>query len=504
MFKTLTLILAASALATAEIISPRTRPVACESLSVNLPYGARLLNLTATERYNVTYGDIPASVDICDVEIYLTHRDAGDVVRTAIWLPLDKEKWNGRFQGTGGGGYSTGYFDSQLLPPVALGYAAGSTDGGVGEDGDPPYWHRDQQLIENFVHLSIHEMTVMGKEITELFYGIPPAYSYWYGCSTGGRQGLREVQSYPDDYDGVFVGAPATNWTELLTAMFWPVVAQKSLAEPLNDCQLNFITDASVAACDELDGAADGIIGNPLECNYDPAVLVGVEYPCDEDSRTVTEEDAAVWAGIRDGLHDANGKRLFYGLREGANYTELSVKPSFDPPRQWIADFLLDDEDADLDRIGLGGLVELFYKAEAEFGDLWGTTDADISAFKERGGKIITWHGWADQCIAPENTIDYWGRVVDEFGDKKEVDDFYRVFLVPGLSHCYGGPGPQPDLFDTISPLVEWVEAGKVPDTLLFDSGDGPSRNICKYPEHTKYKGSGDVTKAENWECVSS
>ncbi|KAI3323798.1 feruloyl esterase B [Xylariaceae sp. AK1471] len=396
--------------------------------------------------------------------------------------------------------FTAGFFDMALVPAVATGYAAGSTDAGVNLEGDPRDWANSPQLVENFLHLSYHEMTVLGKELSEKFYGKKPRYSYWNGCSTGGRQGMTEVQMYPKDYDGVFAGAPGINWAKLIMGMYWPIVLQRQSPESLGQCQLSFIGNASIEACDSLDGATDGLIGNPLECKFNAASLVGTKVDCDGTTK-ITERDASVWNGIfRTGLTDKYGKRLWYGLQPGADAGILSIQPGFIIPKLWIADFVLADPDYNLTKIGQDELVDLFYKSVSVFGPLWSTDDPDLSSFQTSGGKLLTWHGWADQLIPPESTLEYWHRVVDTLGGQEKVDEFYRVFMAPGVGHCYGGPGPQPPT-DPVAPLVEWVENGNAPDTVTF-SGNGQARNICKYPARLKYKGAGDVSEAASWECV--
>jgi hypothetical protein len=284
--------------------------------------------------------------------------------------------------------------------------------------------------------------------------------------------------------------------------MFWPAVLQKPA--PVSMCRLAFIGNASVRAC----GGVDGLIANPLECDFDAANLVGEEVPAgclgedgtEKKEKKITKRDVQVWTGIRDGLKDKEGKRLWYGLEPGADYSFLAGPGSIPPPKYWIADFLRGDPDYNVSSIGQDELVDLFHESVDKFGPLWGTDDPDLGAFKARGGKILTWHGWADELVFPQGTLDYWRRVVDAQGGEEEVDEFYRVFMAPGLGHCGGGPGPQPPA-DPVAALVEWVENGKAPDTVAF-SGNGMSRDVCKYPAQLKYKGKGDVTKAASWECV--
>ncbi|KAI0829500.1 tannase and feruloyl esterase [Hypoxylon sp. FL0890] len=476
----------------------------CSSLTVTPPDGATLINVTATERYNVTYdgatyNGVGGPVDICDVEVYLTHGDAGDAVRFAIYLPLNG--WNGRWQGTGGGGFAAGGFDFEMVPAATNGYSTGSTDAGVGLDGNTDVWYNSTQLVKNFVYLSFHEMTVMGKDLSEKFYGRKPEYSYWFGCSTGGRQGMSEAQRYPEDYDGIFAGAPAINWDKITVADYWPIAVQNQGDEPVPLCKLSAIANASINACDLLDGAADGLISNPLKCEFDAKSVVGMKVQCDSNATTnVTESDATVWNKIRDGLKDERGNFLWYGLQPGTDLLNQAVPPGFLISRQWISDFLLRSPGLDVSDIKQDELVDLFHQSVSEFGELWGTDNPDLSAYRKRGGKILTWHGWSDDLIAPQGTLDYWQRVVDLAGGEKATDEFYRVFMAPGLGHCGGGPGPQIPT-DNLAPLVEWVEKGKAPETILF-SGNGQSRNICKFPKELEYSGSGNVSDAASWKCV--
>ncbi|KAI0200826.1 tannase and feruloyl esterase [Astrocystis sublimbata] len=480
----------------------RTSP--CSLLTVTPPDGTSLINITATERYNVTYDgptfNGPAgSIDICDVEVFLTHGDAGDAVRFTIYLPL--EGWNGRWQGTGGGGFGAGEFDAELVSAVTSGYSAGATDAGVNLEGNTDLWYNSTQLVQNFVHLSFHEMTVMGKELSESFYGRKPEYSYWFGCSTGGRQGYSEAQRYPEDYDGIFAGAPAINWDKTNVASYWPLTVQNQGGEPVPLCKLSAIGNASIEACDLLDGAADGLISNPLRCDFNASSVVGMEVQCDDNITTlVTERDAVIWNKIRSGFEDEAGNFLWYGLQPGTNYQYQAIQPGLEFAILWITDFLLQSPGIDVSDIKHERLVALFYQSVNEFGDLWSTDNPDLMAYRARGGKIMTWHGWADDLIPPLGTLDYWQRVVDLAGGIEETDEFYRVFMAPGLGHCGNGPGPQVPT-DNIAPLVEWVEKGRAPETILF-SGNGQSRNICKFPKELQYSGSGNVSDAGSWTCV--
>lgn len=344
-------------------------------------------------------------------------------------------------------------------------------------------------------------MTVIGKDLSEKFYGRKPDYSYWFGCSTGGRQGMSEAQRYPEDYDGIFAGAPAINWDKLLVADYWPLAVQNQGHEPVPLCKLGAIGNASVHTCDLLDGAADGLISNPLKCKFDARSMVGKKVQCGENTVTIiTERDATVWNKIRNGPEDEGGNFLWYGLQPGTNYEIQAIQPGFPITGQWISDFLLRTPDLDVSDIKQRALVDFFHQSVSEFGDFWGTDNPGLSAFRARGGKMLTWHGWADDIISPLGTLDYWRRVVDLAGGEEKTDEFYRVFMAPGLGHCGNGPGPQ-ILRDNLAPLVKWVEKGKAPETVLF-SGNGQSRNLCKFPKELEYSGCGNVSDAASWKCV--
>ncbi|KAI1325096.1 putative esterase [Xylariaceae sp. FL0255] len=480
--------------------------VPCSSLTVTPPEGATVINATGTERYNVTYtlsptyNGVAGSINICDMEVFLTHGDAGDQVRFSIYLPL--KGWNGRWQGTGGGGFTAGGFDFELVPAVTSGYSAGSTDAGVPLDGNTDVWYNNTQLVDNFVYLSLHEMTVLGKELSEQFYGKKPEYSYWFGCSTGGRRGYSEAQRYPEDYDGIFAGSPAINWAQLTVADYWPIVAQNIAGGDVPMCKFEAMGNASVAVCDSLDGAKDGLISNPLICHFDATTMVGKEVPCGNSTAKITNEDATVWNSIRHGPAGEEGRSLWYGLQPGTDYNDQAARPGFEISLQVIADFLAGTPGLDITKMNQSQFVDYFDQSLSKLKAVWGTDNPDLSAFKARGGKLVTWHGWSDNLIAPQGTLDYWKRVVDTMGGEEEVDDFYRVFMAPGFAHCGGGPGPQLPT-DNLAPVVEWLEKGIAPETFLF-SGNGQSRALCKYPKELEYKGYGNVSDASSWKCVTN
>ncbi|KXJ90226.1 Tannase/feruloyl esterase [Microdochium bolleyi] len=485
--------------------------LAC-SLTLDVtPPGTSLLNFTSAERYNITVtgtnfnttGTV-SNISFCDVQLYLTHGDAKDEVRVGVWLPL--KGWNRRFLGTGGAGYQAGIFDPALAEGVAGGFATASTDAGVGSGGDPRGWAASPQLVNNFVHLSVHEMTIVGKALATKFYGQKPTHSYWHGCSQGGRQGYVEAVRYPDDYDGISANAPAINWDRLLPGFLWPYL--QSLQTPFAACKLAYMTAASISACDLLDGAKDGLIANPPDCKFDAGSLVGKEVAECQTGKTITAEEAAAWKRIQAGPKDEAGRPLYYGMEPGIDVSFVTLAP-FSPAESWLQDFVLREPDFNMSSLTYKKYLETFAVSVKEFGSSWGSPSADLSQFRKRGGKLLTFHGWADQTIPGKGTIEYWRRVGETMakpggppGSSADhlVNAFYRLFIAPGVGHCanFGyGPGPM----NLLESLVEWVERGKAPDT-LFAAGFGQTRNLCHYPKKLKYKGKGKVEDAGSWACV--
>jgi feruloyl esterase len=258
----------------------------------------------------------------CRVHATVTHPPAGDVVNIDVWLPVDG--WNQRFQGVGGGGYSGGSPQS-LAGPVRQGYAAGSTDAGhVGGGGGfalDANGRLNWPLIRDFAYLGIHDMTVVGKAVTAAFYGRAARYTYWNGCSTGGRQGLAEAQRYPDDYDGVLSAAPAINWSRFIPAELWPQLVMLRDDNVVAPCKLAAFQAAAIDACDKVgDGVRDGVIGDPTRCAFDPRTLQGTPTPCG----TITAQDAAVVAKILAGPRSSTGEFMWYGLTPGTQLSALA------------------------------------------------------------------------------------------------------------------------------------------------------------------------------------
>ncbi len=479
---------------------PNAKPVrSCESLAtVALPN-------TTIESAVVD----PANPGMCRVTAITTHPPAGDKVR--IWIGIPTANWNGRFLGIGGGGFAGGQANG-VNQPVALGYASGSTDtgheGGSGSFALDAKGHLNWQLIRDNAHVGIHEMTVTGKALTQAMYGVAPRYSYFNGCSTGGRQGLMEAQRYPQDYNGVMAGAPAINFPKLLMQSSWGTLQMSTAGNPVPACKLAAATAAAISACDAADGVKDGVIEDPKRCSYDPKALVGTSAG---ECGTFTQADADVIRKIWDGPHRADGSFLWYGQARGADLSALS--PSSGNPLKaqpfifttyWLRYFLTEDPQFDPLTMAPAMYEHFWDQSQEEYNIVIGTDNPDLTAFRDRGGKAILWHGWADQLITPEATIDYYKRVQQQMGGAEKTAQFARLFMAPGVGHCGGGAGPSP--YGQLDALLSWVEDGRPPVTLTAARRDqaGPvtrSRPLCQYPLVAKYKGTGSTDDAANFVC---
>lgn len=480
---------------------------ACGGITAPTVPGAEVVSVASVERHDFVVPpdpfhpepitDIPA---FCEVTLTLTHPGANDSVAVEVWLPLDT--WNGRFLGTGGGGYAPGFFDYELAPGVKSGFAAVSTDAGIGGDiVSPAAWALtadgsvNRELLTNFASRSVHDMTVAGKAVTRQFYGRAANYTYWNGCSTGGRQGLMAAQKYPHDYDGIVATAPAVNWTKFLVADQWPQVVMNEMGNFPTPCELQAFNDAAVAACDRLDKVADGVIGDPARCRFDPYELVGKVVDCGGGATTISRADAAVVAKIW------AGPGVWSGLPRGAQFWGIAGTTEdgtagvpFQISDDWVRYFVEKDPAFDTTTVGYGDWYRHFALSYAEYRDVIDTSNPDLSAFRKSGGKMITWHGQADELIFPQGSIDYWQRV-------RDADDFYRLFMAPGVGHCGGGPGPAP--VDPLDAVIRWVEQGKAPATLPAASATA-TRNLCRYPLVSRYDGHGDPNSAASFRCARS
>ncbi|TKA64788.1 hypothetical protein B0A55_08971 [Friedmanniomyces simplex] len=472
-------------------------------------------------------------IDFCNFTITYTHPGQGDHVNVYIWVPFDD--WNGRFLGQGGGGWAAGW-DMTLAPSVAAGYAVAITDSGhqfypnLADMSDIRSWtltspgNINWALLQNFASRSLDDLPKIAQQVIKGFYGEPAKYSYWQGCSTGGRQGLMSAQRYPKNYDGIVAAAPAINWATFVVSELWPHIVMRKVGYYPPYCEFEAIRRAAIEACDELDGVKDGVVAAPGLCTFDAKSIIGQPFDCEGDARKISAKAAEVTNAIWEGpIHD-NGRRAWYGIPHD---TAFSLKSPFGPPNglalticdaknenckgkpfamsiSWIRDIVMRGQEIDLSDMDEEAFWNTLRRSVSEFASVISTNDPDLSEFKAAGGKMITWHGLADQLIPVNGTSDYYEKVL---ALDPEARSFFRYFEAPGVQHCMGGPGAAPDtVLDTI---IKWVEQGIAPETL--DAATVPAdkaeaakhRPLCPYPLVAAYVG-GDLAESGSFECAES
>ncbi len=411
-------------------------------------------------------------------------------IRIEVWLP--ESGWNGKYQAVGNGGWSGSINYGPLAAAVTAGYAASSTDTGH-EGGSAAFALGHPEKLIDYAYRSEHEMAVAAKSLIAAFYGNGPRLSYWNGCSAGGKQGLKEAQRYPADFDGIVAGSPAANWTGRAAQSLWVAQAvHRDEASYIPPEKYPAIHRAVLAACDELDGVKDGVIENPEACKFDPGVLA-----CSgEDSATCLTAPQVRAARLIYGpsTNPRTGERLYPGLAPGSELgwrtwggaQPLSIGLDYfryvvmENP-QW--DFRALDFDRDVAR------------AEKLDRDRINALDPDLKPFFAHGGKIVQYHGWSDPQISPRNSVEYYRSVVAKLGT---VDDSYRLFMVPGMAHCGGGEGAT--AFDALPALEQWVENGKAPDRIVA-ARQSWTHPLCPFPQTAAYNGKGDPKDAASYVC---
>jgi feruloyl esterase len=481
----------------------------CASLST-----LKLLDTSVTSATAVAAtSTVPA---YCAVQLTVNNPPSSDAVHVGVFMPTST--WNGRFEGIGGGGYATGFPNLACSPfvrpcPLQQGYASAATDGGHtvfdGSFALNPNGTLNWQLINDFSFLGIHEMTETAKSVIGAFYGAGPRFSYFNGCSTGGRQGLMEAQRYPTDYNGIASGAPAINWTRFIPAELWGELEMNLAHDFIPQCKFAAADAAATAACDGLDGVVDGIISDWQDCHFDAHKLVGTVTPCG----TITTTDADLINRIWQGPRDPNGHFLWYGLLPGASFSGLdntitsngvTTPAAFPISVQWFQDWLAQNPTLDWQALTYNQFVQYFEQSVSEFGFPIATDDPNLTAFRDAGGKVVIWHGTYDQLIFPEGTVNYYNRVTQTMGGLDDTRQFARLFVAPGAQHCTSAAGPAPG--DPLGAVVDWVEQHQAPDELPGVKTDQSgnvvmTRPICMYPLVARYKGHGSVNDAANFVC---
>ncbi len=451
-------------------------------------------------------------------------------IKIEIWLP-QAASWNGKYQQVGNGGWAGSIPMGSINAAVRRGFAAAGTDDGHAGGGAAWSIGHPEKLID-FGHRSLHETAQLAKAVMRAYYETAPARNYFFGCSDGGREALMEAQRYPEDFDGIIAGAPANQWSYHLAGFVWNEQALNESPESfIPQTKLPAIQKAVVAKCDSLDGVKDGLIEDPRKCNFDPAVLLckeGDSADCLTAAQIVTLKK--IYAGP---TNPRTGKQIYPGYPPGHEAIPGAWAPWIiaSPPDRalqfmfgntFFGQAVFEETDWNFRKLNFDSDVAFgFEKAGIHIN----SSNPDLRSFRAHGGKLIQYHGWADGAISPLGSIAYYESVVDFFARYPDarmqghppVQDFYRLFMVPGMGHCGGGIGPNsfgngaigadPE-HDVVLALDRWVEKGIAPEKLIgagksiSDPGKPLTRPLCPYPQTVRYDGSGDPNDAASFSCV--
>ncbi len=439
-------------------------------------------------------------------------------VRFEVWLP---QTWNGRFEGVGNGGTAGVLPYPAMIAALNRGNAVAGTDTGHVNNPDIQFdatWGLGHpELIADYAYRSTHVTAENGKAIAKAFYERPAAHSYFVGCSKGGQQAMIQAQRYPEDYDGIVAGDPANNHVRFYAGghLWYSLATLKDPDSYVPPAKLPVLTNAVNAACDKIDGIADGVIDDPRKCKFDPATLTCKAGQDPESCFTPKQITAikAIWSGPK----NSKGEVVYPGLMPGAEAAQggwaswvTGTKPF--TSTHWFAqdgffkntvfenpswDFKTFDFDRDL------------ALALKKAGPIYDAINPDLRKFVNHGAKLLAYHGWNDPDISPLNTIAYYDAVKTfgaKYGEERisHTGEFFRLFMVPGMLHCSGGPGP--DQFDALTALENWVEKGVAPERILASHRTNGTvdrtRPLCAYPRVAKWNGTGSPDDAANFSCV--
>lgn len=497
---------------------------ACNPSTFSFPdiLGAKLIDVAANEAHNYSSTSIlpgtdsPASnaINFCNVTVTYTHPGWNDTINVSIWIPL--AGWNGRLLGVGGGGFAASFGSLYQTAAVDKGFVAVATDSGhlPGQQAatDPSTWatlspgNLNFPLIEDWASRTLGELGIVAKNATRDYFGTEPSYSYFTGCSGGGRQGLELAQTFPEAFDGILAAAPAVYFETFLVSGYWPTLLMNQLNVFPSRCEIEAFTQAAVEKCDRLDGLQDGIISYPAYCKFDPRTLISSNFTCDGEQREFTKAGAGIVEAAWNGFN-ASGVS-WPGVEIGADLTEsLIITDCAEGDVQclvagglWtgmLTNFVLAEPDFDPSTLSTDEFANLLARSIAMWRSTLGSANPDLHRFQQAGGKLITWHGLADTTIPTEGSEKYYNEVLKHNTD---VPDFFRHFEAPGVGHCSGNLGPLPN--NALEQLMAWVENGTAPVTLNASSAStGLNRPLCPYPSRQVYLG-GNSNDTTSFACV--
>ncbi|HYS08845.1 MAG TPA: tannase/feruloyl esterase family alpha/beta hydrolase [Myxococcales bacterium] len=505
----------------------RSRPAACSDLASFTSEG----NTTVTSATLVTSGTLvtPNNLTLTNLPVFCrvqgTSRPTSDSnIFFEVWLP--SATWNGKFLSSGEGGYAgaPNYtrlgLDGGLDELLRRGYATASTD--TGHSASDTWWavgHRQRAV--DYLYRAKHLVTVAAKSLVRAYYGRAATHSYFNSCSNGGRQALLEIQRYPDDYDGFVVGAPWNFQSHSNAGFVWNSQALSAAGAAIPAAKLPAINNAVLAACDAADGLTDGVIANPLRCSFNPDTLL-----CSgaETTSCLTAAQLGALKKIYAGpSNPRTGAKIFPGFMQGGEDGWAGLVTNLNASglgNGYFANLTFEDPNWDYASFDFDRNMAF---ADLKVGLLGNAIDPDLSEARRRGIKIIQYHGWNDQTLQPEYSPQYYESVVSRMGGLRKTQSFYRLFMVPGMRHCYFGPGatsfgavgqqipPARDAVHDIQTALEaWVERGQAPDQMVTTkyTDDAAAtrtvrltRPLCSWPSVPRYTG-GDPNSASSFACV--
>jgi hypothetical protein len=479
--------------------------------------------LDADQAKDPVFAKLPA---FCKVTVE-SHPSADSKIAIEVWLPIqnsNSQGWNRKFLGYGNGGFAGQIDLHHMALALMAGYATAGTDTGHRASGIDAAWALGHpEKIADFGWRGVHEMSLTAPAVVQAFYGHAADHRYFDACSDGGREALMEAERFPADYDGIVAGAPAYNWTHLVSSGLW-------IVQDLERKPESYIPAAKVPAIDkavraQCDTSGQGFLDDPRQCHFDPSALL---CKGGDNKSCLTAVQVTALSAVYAGAHAKDGAAVDFsflpGAEDGGGGWALWVTGQ--ERGKGLADAFVSGYfanmvygKADLDALTLDPDAA-FKLAAAKTSEMLDAMNPDLSAFAAHGGKLILYHGWNDPAIPALGTVDFFNRVTAELGEEKTAG-FVRLFMVPGMQHCAGGPGatdfgqggPADNAaldnpgHNVYRALEAWVENGAAPERIVArHSGEkgaaGFSRPLCAWPHAARYSGTGDRNDAANYTCA--
>lgn len=430
-------------------------------------------------------------------------------IKIRVGLPLNsvgggsggaEGNWNGRIQNLGGGGCAGSV--GSITNAINGNYVGSSTDTGHAGSCVATFFLTGGALnwgvIDDFFRNGVRQQVEWTRRITKLYYGMNPLYRYWNGCSTGGRQGIELARAVPGELDGILAGAPAIYWDRLEMGQLWPQIVIKDIVgAPISSGKRAAATSSAIAACDALDGVVDNLLDNPANCTFSATANICGQSGAPAVPNCLTPQEAEAIDKVWDGPRNSKGKRVYWGQTRDGSLSGFAGPVPFalatDAPK-----FHHGDPNFDWKTITMETWATEQQLGSNLIGDRFNNMNPDLTKFRDAGGKLITWMGTADSSIFYQSSIDFYRRASNVVGGYQNLQPWWRYFRAPGVAHCGGGVGPQPqNLFGV---LVNWVENGVVPDRILSQASSR-TRPLCPFPQTAVYNGSGSTDDWNNFTC---